>query len=59
MAYAKAKGRRIGRPQAKDDVPVFFHKHYQAYTLGKMNVPELARVCGLSRQMVFKYIKLL
>jgi len=26
---------------------------------GKMNVPELARVCGLSRPTVYKYMRLM
>mgnify|MGYP000375147340 CR=1 FL=1 len=49
MANARAKGRRIGRPRStKEDIPGIFLKHYPAYKAGKMNVSELARVCGLS-----------
>ena len=60
MANAKAKGRRIGRPQtAKEDLPAAFLKHYAAFQEGKMNVSELARVCGLSRPTVYKYLKLM
>ena len=60
MANAKAKGRRIGRPQTtKEDIPAAFLKHYAAFQEGKMNVSELARVCGLSRPTVYKYLKLL
>lgn len=60
MANAKAKGRRIGRPQTtKDDIPAIFYKHYPAYTSGKRNVSELARVCGLSRPTIYKYLKLI
>ena len=59
MANAKAKGRRIGRPQTtKEDIPVAFMKHYVAFQEGKMNVSELARVCGLSRPTVYKYMKM-
>ena len=59
MENAKAKGRRVGRrPTTKDDIPVIFHKHYAAYTAGKMNVSELARVCGLSRPTIYKYLRL-
>jgi len=59
MANAKAKGRRIGRPQTtKEDIPAAFLKHYVAFQEGKMNVSELARVCGLSRPTVYKYIKM-
>lgn len=60
MANAKAKGKRVGRkPTTKDDIPAVFYRHYPAYTAGRMNVSELARVCGLSRPTVYKYLKLL
>lgn len=59
IANAKAKGKRVGRPQTtKDDIPATFYKHYPAYVAGQMNVSELARVCGLSRPTVYKYLKL-
>lgn len=50
MANARAKGKRIGRPQVT---------HYSAYRKGALNVSELARVCGVSRTTVYKYIGLL
>jgi len=60
MENARAKGKRIGRrPTTKDDIPAVFYKHFPAYMTGNMNVSELARVCGLSRPTVYKYIKLL
>ncbi len=59
MANAKAKGKKFGRPQTtKDGIPAVFFKHYPAYVSGRMNVSELARVCGLSRPTVYKYLKL-
>ena len=59
MANAKAKGAQIGRkPTTKDDIPAIFYKHYPAIMAGHMNVSELARVCGLSRPTVYKYLKL-
>ena len=59
MANAAAKGKHIGRPQTtKEDIPAIFYKHYPAYVAGKLNVSELARVCGLSRPTVYKYLKL-
>ena len=59
MANARAKGRRIGRPRStKEDIPGIFLKHYPAYKTGKMNVSELARVCGLSRPTVYKYLRM-
>lgn len=60
MENAKAKGKKIGRPQTtEDDIPAMFFKHYPTYAAGKMNVSELARVCSLSRPTVYKYLKLL
>lgn len=60
MAAARAKGRQIGRkPTSKADIPAAFYRHYPAYASGQLNVSELARVCGLSRPTVYKYLKLI
>lgn len=60
MANAKAKGVRLGRPQmTKDDIPPIFYRHYPAYVKGELNVSELARVCDISRNTVYKYVGLL
>ena len=60
MANAKAKGAKIGRPQAPaDDIPAVFLRHYPAFKNKQLNVSELARVCGLSRTTAYKYIGLL
>jgi len=59
MQNAIAKGRKVGRrPTTKEDIPTVFYKHYPAYVAGLMNVSELARVCGLSRPTVYKYLRL-
>ena len=60
MQNAKANGRKLGHPQTtKDDIPAVFYKHYPAYVAKQMNVSELARVCGLSRPTVYKYLRLI
>ena len=60
MANAKAKGKQIGRrPTTKEDIPAIFFRHYPTYTSGRMNISELARVCGLSRPTVYKYLKMI
>lgn len=60
MVNARAKGKRIGRPQVTvDSIPAIFLRHYPAYRSGALNVSELARVCGVSRTTVYKYIGLL
>ena len=57
---AKSKGVKVGRkPTTKDDIPAVFYKYYPSFVAGKMNVSELARVCGLSRPTVYKYLKLI
>lgn len=60
MANAKAKGKPIGRPKTTvDDIPAAFYKHYPSHAAGKLNVSELARVCGISRPTVYKYLHLI
>ena len=60
MANAREKGKRIGRkPTSKDDIPAVFYKHYPAYVAGQLNVSELARICGLSRPTVYKYLRMM
>lgn len=59
LANARAKGKQIGRrPTTKEDIPAVFMKHYPAFQSGQMNVSELARICGLSRPTVYKYMKI-
>ena len=54
MQNAKAKGKKIGRPQlSKADIPTVFFKHYPTYAAGKMNVSEL------SSPTVYRYWKML
>ena len=59
LANAVEKGKKLGRPHTtKDDIPAIFYKHYPAFASGNMNLSELARICGLSRPTVYKYLKL-
>ena len=39
-------------------IPAIFYKHYPSYAAHQMNVSELARICGLSRPTVYKYLKM-
>ncbi len=60
MANAKVKGKKIGRPQTTaDQIPPVFFRHYPSYKSGSLNLSEFARVCGLSRTTVYKYVGLL
>lgn len=60
MRNAKEKGVKVGRrPTTKEDIPPIFYKHYPAFMAKQMNVSEFARVCGLSRPTVYKYLRLI
>ncbi len=56
MANAKDKGKVIGRPMVTiDNLPVGFIRHYPKLMAGELNVTELARLVGVSRQSIYKY----
>ena len=60
MANAKSKGVKLGRPQTTaEQIPPIFYKHYPSFKSGSLNLSEFARVCGLSRTTVYKYVSLL
>lgn len=60
MANAKAKGKQIGRPKTTDnDIPENVKKHYPKYATKQINTSEFARLCGLSRPTIYKYIKII
>ena len=60
MENAKAKGKKVGRPQTtKDNIPPIFYKHYPAFVAGTLNISEFARLCGLSRPTIYKYLSLI
>lgn len=57
---AKAKGIKLGRPQTTaEQIPQIFYRHYPSFKSGSLNLSEFARVCGLSRTTVYKYVGLL
>lgn len=57
---AQLKGKKLGRrPTTKDDIPPIFYKHYPAFVAGTLNISEFARICGLSRPTVYKYLRLI
>lgn len=59
MANAKSKGRAIGRPKTSaDNIPAIFYKHYPSYINGTLNAMEFARVCGIGRTTLYKYLSL-
>ena len=59
MQNAKEKGIKVGRrPTTKDDIPPIFYKHYPSFASGQINVSEFARLCGMSRPTIYKYLTL-
>ena len=60
MANAASKGVKLGRPQTTaKQIPQIFYRHYPSFKSGSLNLSEFARVCGLSRTTVYKYVSLL
>lgn len=60
MRNAAAKGKVIGRPHTTvANIPQRFMKSYPLYEKHKINQSELARITGLNRGTVRKYIKML
>lgn len=59
MANAACKGTVIGRPTTTiDNLPSSFLRHYQKYVNKEITVTELARLCDVSRQTIYKYINI-
>ena len=52
IVATKESLRKLKDTTTKEDIPAVFFKHYAIFMEGKMNVSELARVCGLSRPTV-------
>ena len=60
MINAKAKGVHCGRLETTiDDIPHIFLKHYPKLLSKQINITEMARLCDLSRNSVYKYKKIL
>ncbi len=60
MANAKAKGVRLGRPPiCADGVPERFLRYYPRFIKKEINISELARLTGVSRPTVYRYLKAL
>lgn len=60
LSNAKAKGKKLGRPQATlDDVPENVKEKYHLYKAGEINKKEYASMCEISRPTLDKYINLM
>ena len=57
MQNAKAKGKKIGRPETtKDNIPDKFWKYYKLYQDNQINIAEFARIMDCARSTIYKYI---
>lgn len=60
VANAKAKGRQIGRPPLRrDDIPDTFFRYLDLMKAGQINISELARLAGISRPTVYRYLSVI
>lgn len=59
LENAKAKGKKLGRKATtKDDIPSIFLKYYPQFVTKKINKTEFAKLTGLSRPSIDKYLKI-
>ena len=57
VANARAKGKQIGRPTVTiDTIPVDVKKHYNLFKDGEIGKSKFAKMCGISRPTLDKYI---
>lgn len=57
LANARAKGVRLGRPAlTANDLPPKFFDYLPLYQSGHVNKTDFARLCGVSRPTLYKYI---
>jgi DNA invertase Pin-like site-specific DNA recombinase len=60
MQNAKAKGKRIGRPEVSvESIPNDFYRYYSMYKDGQINKTEMAKLSGIARGTVYKYINVI
>ena len=60
MKNAKAKGKKIGRPEVTaDNLPPKFIQKYPQYKRGDITITEFADILHCSRTTIYKYIQIL
>lgn len=54
---ARANGKKIGRPRTTiDNIPSIFYRYYPMFSNRKINVSEFAKLCGVTRATIYKYL---
>ena len=60
MENAKAKGKKIGRAKSNiNNIPKEVIKYYEFYKNNKINKTTYAKMCGVTRPSIYKYIKII
>jgi len=60
LAHAKAKGVRLGRPRlSANNIPKKVQDKFTLYQSGQLTKSDYARICGISRPTLYKYIALM
>ena len=60
VANARAKGKVVGRPSLKlSDIPKKVIENYELYNNGAISKSDFAKMCGISRPTLDKYIKVI
>ena len=60
MKNAKAKGKKIGRAKSSiNNIPKEVIKYYEFYKNNKINKTTYAKMCGVTRPSIYKYIKII
>lgn len=60
MENARANGKHIGRNKTTmEDIPQSFFRYYPKFSHGVINLSEFARLTGLSRNSVYKYLRII
>ena len=59
MDHARAKGKQIGRRKTtENDIPQSFFRYYPQFVNGSINLSEFSRLSALSRNSIYKYLKI-
>lgn len=59
MMKARKKGKHIGRPKTTlCNIPDIFYEYYSDYLNNEINISEFARKCDMTRNSIYKYIRI-
>ena len=60
LQNARTKGKRLGRPElTEESIPDEFMRYYVRYINGQLNITEIAKIMGISRATIYRYIKVI